>query len=119
MSDYVSKFTLEQHAHNHGYTTQDVKGCPAENTCCIVGEEDILVSGIDMVEISDLLNDAGVSVETQVSYLDCGRYSMKSKILYITLTCPYTYFAISMAAKMSIFRRKIVIFFLFLIVGTC
>ena len=75
VSDYVNKFTLEQHAHNHGYTNQDVKGCPAENSCCILGEKDILVSGIDMVKIRDTLNNSDdVTVETQVSYLDCGRY---------------------------------------------
>ena len=73
MSDYVRKFTLEQQAHNKGYTDLDIKGCPAEGSCCIVGEEDILVSGIDMVTISEEMNKMGLDVKTEVSYLDCGR----------------------------------------------
>lgn len=73
VSDYVSKLTLEQQAHNNGYSMLDVKGFPAENSCCIVGEEDILASGIDMVAVCQMMNKPDLYVETQVSYLDCGR----------------------------------------------
>ena len=76
MSEYVSKFTLEQHAHNNGYTTLDVKGCPAVGSCCIVGEADILVSGIDMAVVCEQMSKANIAMETDVSYLDCGRYDI-------------------------------------------
>ena len=83
VSDYVSSFTLEQQAHNKGYTDPDMKGHPAEGSCCIVGEDDILVSGIDMSAVCNEMNKLGLAVTTEVSFLDCGRLVWRNQIVQI------------------------------------
>ena len=73
VSGVASEITLEQQAHNDGYSRHDVEGClPHEQVCVSDTCADVIVSGISMDHICNKVNQSGVKTLTVVSH-DPGR----------------------------------------------
>ena len=74
VSGVASVLTLEQQAHNDGYHRKDVNGlCPANEICVDGCCENTKMSGIDMTQVTDVINTSDSGLTAVVS-LDPGRY---------------------------------------------
>ena len=76
VSGFATELTIEQQAHNHGYERLDVKGCTADNSCCIMGADDVIIAGMDMKTVCEDVNNSGTKTKAEISY-DPGRYTLK------------------------------------------
>jgi len=72
VSGIASEITLEQQAHNDGYDKIDNIGTCPEHNCCVHGADDCIVSGIEMQNVCDEINNSGLKVKSIVSQ-DPGR----------------------------------------------
>uniref|UniRef100_A0A669D2E1 Pyroglutamyl-peptidase I n=1 Tax=Oreochromis niloticus TaxID=8128 RepID=A0A669D2E1_ORENI len=80
VSGLATTVTLEQCAHNKGYTRPDnCSFCPYSQ-CCVVNGPDCIKSILDMDTICKRVNDAGIGITVSTSE-DAGRY-----------LCDYTYY---------------------------
>lgn len=73
VSKEAKAITLEQQAHNDGYTRLDVNQMCPSNQCCVDGANDCLKSDIDMDLVCGDVNNSGIEAKAVVS-LDPGRY---------------------------------------------
>ncbi|XP_055880433.1 pyroglutamyl-peptidase 1-like isoform X1 [Biomphalaria glabrata] len=81
VSGVATEITLEQRAHNDGYTRDDVQGLfPLTQKCVDDCCENIIVSSIDMNLVCEAVNNNNLRVTSVVSQ-DPGRY-----------LCDFTYF---------------------------
>lgn len=72
VSKEAKAITLEQQAHNDGYTRLDVNQMCPSNQCCVDGANDCLKSDIDMDLVCGDVNNSGIEAKAVVS-LDPGR----------------------------------------------
>jgi len=74
VSGIAKAITLEQYAHNCGYCSPDVRECIPDNNMCVSGGNDLLQSGLNMVEVVRKLNtvSATTGVHAELSH-DPGR----------------------------------------------
>ncbi|XP_059148997.1 pyroglutamyl-peptidase 1-like [Physella acuta] len=81
VSSVANELTLEQRAHNDGYSRDDVHGQVPPSNMCVDGScEDIIVSGINMSLVCEEVNHSSLKVCSVVSQ-DPGRY-----------LCDFTYY---------------------------
>ena len=80
MSGYANELTIEQQAHNNGYERLDVKGCTADDLCCVAGADEILIAGIDMKTVCEDVNNSGSKAKAEISF-DPGRYALARSFL--------------------------------------
>ena len=80
VSGYANELTIEQQAHNHGYERLDVKGCTADDLCCVAGADEILIAGIDMKTVCEDVNNSGSKAKAEISF-DPGRYALARSFL--------------------------------------
>lgn len=72
MSKEAKAITLEQQAHNDGYSRLDINETCPSNNCCVDGANDCLTSGIDMEKVCGDVNNSGIDAKAVVSH-DPGR----------------------------------------------
>jgi len=73
VSGIAQELTLEQQAHNEGYSIVDIKGCVPGNGCCIEGAPHKMVTSINMNVVCEVVNKSNCGVNAVVSK-DPGRY---------------------------------------------
>lgn len=74
VSSIASQVTLEQQAHNDGYTKEDFEGSkPASALCIDECCDSTIVSGLNMTQVCESVNQSG-RVATAVVSHDPGRY---------------------------------------------
>ena len=84
MSGIAKELTLEQQAHNDGYNKFDVKGCTPCDNCCVEGADNLIVSQINMSQVSEDVNRAQAGICAVVSN-DPGRYCMEVAFVVLNL----------------------------------
>lgn len=73
VSNLARGITLEQQAHNDGYTRPDIKLRVADNACCVPGADNCLMSRLDMAQVCEKVNQSKAEIKAEVSH-DPGRY---------------------------------------------
>ena len=75
VSSFATELTIEQQAHNDGYSRLDVKGCVADGGCCVDGEDEVIVAGLDMKTVCEDVNCSETKANAEISH-DPGRYKV-------------------------------------------
>ena len=73
VSGVAKEITIEQQAHNDGYSRKDVQGQEAEDTCCEPGADNCIIAGLNMEDVCKDVNCSGVKAKAVISH-DAGRY---------------------------------------------
>lgn len=79
VSGIANKITIEQKGNNTGYEKKDVKGQTPKKKCCVNDGEECILSGIDMSQVCDEINEAENELQAEVSH-DAGRWVYDIKV---------------------------------------
>jgi pyroglutamyl-peptidase len=75
VSGIAKAITIEQTAHNCGYSSTDVMDSIPEGNVCIVDGCDVMDSGFEMRDVVNRVNCSNFGVHAEISF-DPGRYSL-------------------------------------------
>jgi len=73
VSSIAKAITIEQTAHNYGYSSPDITDSIPDGNVCVRDGCDVMESGFDMRDVIAKVNTIGSGLRAEISY-DPGRY---------------------------------------------
>ncbi len=72
VSGIAKAITVEQNAHNCGYSSPDITDCIPTGNVCVVDGCDVIESGFNMRDVVGKVNSQNCGIRAEISY-DPGR----------------------------------------------